>query len=302
MHLLLLLKLFFLRPIHANNPPPNYFYLEWHNANNIFSGVGIIDLETCVLGSGSKGNSIFFKSKKSKFLVDAGLSARQIKLRMKEIGQDPKDLDFILVTHEHSDHIKGIARLVKLYGTKIMMNNKTYGAVRAHLPEDARILDFTTGEEFRFMDLHIIPLSISHDAADPVSFIIRTGSTKAAVMTDLGFVSNEMFRELKDLDIFILESNHDLDMLMGGPYPLFLKRRISSLTGHLSNTAAAETLIKISPKERSHIFLAHISETNNHPDIAYSSVRELLEENKALARNLHLTYQDRPTGLFQSPL
>ena len=234
--------------------------------------------------------------------MDAGLSARQIKLRMKEIGQDPKDLDFILVTHEHSDHIKGIARLVKLYGTKVMMNNKTYLASRTHIPEYVKVLDFTTGKKFRFMDVHITPMSISHDAADPVSFIIRTGDTKAAVITDLGFVSNELFRELENLDIFILESNHDMDMLMGGPYPLFLKRRISSLTGHLSNTAAAEVIIKISPKERSHIFLAHISETNNHPDIAYSSVRELLEENKAIANNLHLTYQDRPTALFQVPL
>jgi phosphoribosyl 1,2-cyclic phosphodiesterase len=234
--------------------------------------------------------------------VDAGLSARQIKLRMNEIGQDPRDLDFILVTHEHSDHIKGIARLVKLYGTKVMMNNKTYLASRGHLPEELKLLDFTTGKKFRFMDLLITPIPISHDAADPVSFIIRTGGIKAAVMTDLGFVSNELFRELKDLDIFILESNHDLDMLMGGSYPLFLKRRISSLTGHLSNTAAAEAIIKISPKERSHIFLAHISETNNHPDIAYSSVRELLEEKKALGSNLHLTYQNRPTALFQVPL
>jgi len=267
-----------------------------------FSGVVIIDLETCVLGSGSKGNSIFFKSKESKFLVDAGLSGRQIKLRMQEIGQDPKDLDFILVTHEHTDHIKGIARLVKLYGTKVMMNDKTYLASKNHLPVDVKILSFTTGKKFRFMDVQITPMPICHDAADPVSFIIRTGGTKAAVMTDLGFVSNELFGELEDLDIFILESNHDMDMLMGGPYPLFLKRRISSLTGHLSNTAAAEAIIKISPKERSHIFLAHISETNNHPDIAYSSVRELLEENKAMARNLHLTYQDRPTALFQAPL
>jgi len=236
------------------------------------------------------------------FLVDAGLSGRQTKLRMNEIGQNPKNLDFILVTHEHTDHIKGIARLVKLYGTKVMMNDKTYLASRAHLPEEVKILAFTTGEKFRFMDLHSTPIAISHDAVDPVSFIIRTGGTKAAVMTDLGFISNELFRELNDLDIFILESNHDMDMLMGGPYPLFLKRRISSLTGHLSNTAAAEAIIKISPKERSHIFLAHISETNNHPDIAYSSVRELLEENKAMARNLHLTYQDRPTDLFQAPL
>lgn len=266
------------------------------------TGVGNIQLEMSILGSGSKGNSVFFKTPKSSFLVDAGLSAKQIKLRMNEIGQDPCSLDFILVTHEHSDHIRGIPRLVKLYGVKVFANDRTFDKMRNIFPSDLKHLSFTTGKTFKFKDLRITPLPVSHDAAEPVSFIIRTGNIKTALLTDSGFVSNELLEHLNDLDVFIVEANHDVEMLMEGPYPLFLKRRICSLTGHLSNVDAAQTIIKTSLKKRTHVFLAHMSETNNHPDIAYSCVRELMEEHNTLGQNLHLTYQDRPTNLFQIPL
>jgi len=273
--------------------------VESRQSANSYPGAVTIELGISVLGSGSKGNSIFCRTPETTFLIDAGLSARQIKLRMKEIGHTPEDLDCILITHEHSDHIRGIPRLLKLYSPKIVANNRTFAAMRAAFPEIGSHLSFTTGVTFRFKDLHITPIPVSHDAIEPVSYIIETGSTKVALLTDLGYVSNEQLTHLHDLDVFILEANHDLDMLMGGTYPLFLKRRISSLTGHLSNMVAAETIIKTSPKPDSHIFLAHISEKNNHPDIAYSSVRELMEEHDTKAGNLHLTYQDKPTELFE---
>jgi len=255
-----------------------------------------------VLGSGSKGNSILFSSPETTFLVDAGLSARQIKLRMNKVGKDPCQLDFVMVTHEHSDHVRGIPQLIKRYGIKIVANMATYRAMLPILRGSPEHISFITGEEFTMGDIRIRPLPISHDAVEPVSFIIRMGNLKMAVMTDLGFVPEELLHQLDDLDLFVLEANHDMDMLMGGPYPLFLKRRISSLTGHLSNSVAAETLLQTIPKTGSHVFLAHISETNNHPDFAFSSVRERMADLGGGIGQLHLTYQDRPTELFRFPL
>ena len=233
--------------------------------------------------------------------MDAGLSARQIKKRMNEVGHDPKDLDYILVTHEHSDHVKGIPQLVKKYGIRIVSNIRTFNAIRSNFPSPPVHVPFETGLEFHIGGLDIIPASISHDAVDPVSYIIVAGDVKVAVITDLGFVSEELFEHLSGLDVLILEANHDMDMLMGGPYPLFLKKRICSLTGHLSNLIAADAILRTAPKKGSHILLAHISETNNHPDIAYSSVREKIALQHFDPGNLHLTYQDRPTELFQVP-
>ena len=255
-----------------------------------------------ILGSGSKGNSVFFKTPESCFLVDAGLSARQIQIRMGKIGQDPKNLDFILVTHEHTDHVRGIPRLVKLYGARVFANDGTFDEMRKLFPPGFSHHSFVTGESFAFRDLRITPLPVSHDAVEPVSFIIRSGKTKTALLTDSGFVSNTHLAHLQDLDILILEANHDMEMLMEGPYPHFLKRRICSLTGHLSNVDAAQAIAKTALKERTHIFLAHMSETNNHPDIAYSCVRETMEGESRSGQNLHISYQDKPTDLFQIPL
>lgn len=256
-------------------------------------------MEISVLGSGSKGNSVFFRSERCQFLVDAGLSARQTKLRLAEIGMDGRDLDFILITHEHSDHISGVPRLVKLYEPRIFANNATFAAMGADDRVRKKHFAFDTGESFDVKDVNITPLPVSHNAADPVSFVIGSENVRCAVLTDLGYVSRGLLERLRGVDALFIESNYDTDMLMSGSYPLFLKRRISGLTGHLSNKAAADAIVKLEPKEDNYLFLNHLSENNNHPDIAYSCVREVMETRDIPANNLFVSDQKKVSPLLK---
>ncbi len=255
-------------------------------------------MKSCVLGSGSKGNSIFVKTRELKLLVDAGLSCRQLELRLKKIGQDPSDIDLILVTHEHSDHVGGISRFVKLHGPKVYANNGTLTAMKTEPHVKHNHIPFVTGQTFTIEDTEITPLPVSHNAADPVCFHIESNGKKLGILTDLGFVSNNLINTFNDLDVLFIESNYDPDILLGSRYPVFLKKRISGLSGHLSNASAAEAILKINPSPKTHLVLTHLSQNNNHPDIAYSCVRELMETNGISGKNLSVSSQDEPTRPF----
>lgn len=248
-----------------------------------------------VLASGSSGNSIFVELGGAKILVDAGISARRIDRSLAGIGVNSGELNAILITHEHTDHIKGLEVFSRKYNIPVYARPKTWGAIgfRDKLPAQAR------RELPAALDIgstRIEPFNISHDAADPVGFCFYHGRQKCTVVTDLGMITNTVLEALSYADAAVLESNHDPDMLKNGPYPYFLKRRISSAVGHLSNLDAARVLERVPRKGPLHVFLAHLSQQNNHPDLAENTVSGHLScRGCVVGREIVLqrTYHDR---------
>ncbi len=225
-------------------------------------------MKFCVLASGSKGNSTYIASGNTSILIDAGLSGKEIQRRLASIGVDVKDLDAILVTHEHSDHIKSVPVLSRRGHIHVFANQATYRSADAGLEKVYSYRDFNTGESFEFQDLSIHPFSISHDTADPVGFLVSNGCSSLGYCTDTGKVTRLMGHRLSSCNGLILESNHDPDILKNGPYPQFLKQRVQSNKGHLANEDAAAFLAELLHENLTEIVLAHLSETNNLPEKA----------------------------------
>jgi phosphoribosyl 1,2-cyclic phosphodiesterase len=228
-------------------------------------------LSVCVLGSGSRGNAIYVSDGATAILIDAGFSAREIDRRMRHRGLDPAGLSAILVTHEHTDHVRGIERLVRRYRLPVYLSAGTHeGAAALHeLPE---IHPFACGREFRINSLAVRPFSISHDARDPAGFTVGANGSRIGIATDLGHVTALVRDHLRGCRLLIVEANHDPDMLMGGPYPWFLKQRIRSRTGHLANHETGCLLADILHPGLEQVVLAHLSETNNRPEKALADV------------------------------
>lgn len=233
----------------------------------------------CSLYSGSSGNSIFISSGRTKILIDAGLSGIKIATALKEIGEDIKELDAIFVTHEHSDHIKGIGILSRKHDIPIYANNLTWqamensiGTVKEH---NIKVID---SNPITIKDLDISNYKIPHDAADACGYTICSGGKKASIATDLGYFADDVKNSICDSDIILLESNHDIEMLKFGPYPYELKRRILSKTGHLSNDDCGRAILDIMNEKKKHIVLGHLSKINNYPDLAYQTVVNILKE------------------------
>lgn len=261
-----------------------------------------MEMEVSVLASGSSGNSIYISNSKTRILIDAGLSGKEIDERLKKIGACGEELDAILVTHEHSDHIKGVGVLSRRYDLPIYANDLTWQGAAPSLGKikerNCRIFqgDFMVG------DLGIRPFSISHDANDPVGYIINSGETRVGVATDMGFVPERVKDLLWGLDMLIIEANHDLEMLMTGSYPWPLKHRINGEKGHLSNDDTAALLPKLINSNFPCILLAHLSKDNNIPELAYITVKNSLEdEGLYIGENLqlNLAFRERPTQLYR---
>ncbi len=246
-----------------------------------------------VLASGSKGNAIYIQSGGTGLLIDAGISARRIASGLAEIGVKPADLSGILITHEHRDHVAGLPVFCRKYGVPVYAKEATwYGlACRREIePVCCRILP----ETVRLGELTVDPFSIPHDAADPVGFVLTNNGAKCTVATDVGFVTETVRAALADADVVILESNHDVNMLKNGPYPRMLQQRILSNRGHLSNADAAWTLAKLPPKPSMDVFLAHLSHENNTPNLAFNTVRDVLDTAGRLPSvRLFVTSQER---------
>ena len=224
-------------------------------------------MRVCLLASGSKGNSLFIKSGESRILIDAGLSGRQIESRLANIGEDPAKLDAILVTHEHRDHVTAVGPLARRYKLPVYINPQTHAA----MPNPGRLeqlTEFAVSKRFSLRDLEITPFPITHDASEPVGFIIETTEGRIGVATDLGIATRLVAAELKHCRVLILESNHDEDMMRDGTYPWQLKQRVSGRMGHLSNDETAALLREIVAQECGAVVLAHLSEKNNTPELA----------------------------------
>ena len=218
------------------------------------------------LASGSKGNSIYIDGPDGALIVDAGLSAREIMRRLAHVGASLDRLSGILVTHDHSDHLRGVRVLAKRLGLTIYGTADTLRA--AELPDSASVQVIRSGEEFTVAGFEIKPFSIPHDARDPVGYTLVRDSVKVGIATDLGFGTALVQRRLTGCDMLILESNYDENMLQEGPYPWFLKQRIRSRKGHLSNEASAQILSELLHPGLQHVILAHLSEVNNCPEAA----------------------------------
>lgn len=233
----------------------------------------------CSLYSGSSGNSIFVGSDNTRLLIDAGLSGKAIEGALKSIDEDPSKIDGILVTHEHSDHIKGLGILSRRYNIPIYANEGTLEAMKTSLgkvkEDNIKCID----DYVRIKDIDITPYRISHDAASPMGYALNCEGKKVCIATDLGYFSEEVEKNLQDADIILLESNHDVEMLKLGPYPYYLKRRILSDVGHLSNDACGNAILKLLNKGPKKIILGHLSKTNNYPELAYKTVLNILESN-----------------------
>jgi phosphoribosyl 1,2-cyclic phosphodiesterase len=218
------------------------------------------------LASGSKGNSIYIDGPDGSLLVDAGLSAREIMRRIACIGASPERIAGILVTHDHSDHLRGVRVLAGRLGVTVYGTADTLKA--AGLPDAINTRIIKSGDDFTVAGFTVKPYSLPHDAADPVGYKLEQNGVKIGIATDLGYATALVKRRLAGCDMLILESNYDEDMLLEGPYPWFLKQRIRSRRGHLSNEASSQVLTELLHPGLQRVVLAHLSEVNNCPEAA----------------------------------
>lgn len=237
-------------------------------------------IKFCSLYSGSSGNSIFLGLGSTRLLVDAGLSAKRIIEALVSIGEKPSELSAILVTHEHSDHIRGVGILSRKFNIPVYANENTWSAMESDIgPVDSRNKAFfNTGSEFEIGGILIKAFPIPHDACDPVGYSFFGEEKKITVATDIGHMSLELLGCMEDSDLLLLESNHDVEMLRIGPYPWYLKKRIAGDRGHLSNEAAGEVIAHMAEKGTKRFLLGHLSKENNFPELAYQTVCNALFE------------------------
>jgi phosphoribosyl 1,2-cyclic phosphodiesterase len=239
----------------------------------------------CPLASGSKGNCLYVGTDKTKILIDAGLSAKSIREKLAKIGVLIEEIDAILVTHEHTDHIRGLSVLSNKWDIPICANSETAQAIRA-LEGDLRFKIFSTGESFVYGDMEVHPFSIQHDAVDPVGFTLKMEGIKLGICADLGFVSSLVLKELVGCDYLYVEANHEPAMVHASSRPQVYKQRVLSRLGHLSNQECAELLEEVLHPHVKHIYLAHLSSECNAPERALQIIQDKVG---ALGFNIPIT-------------
>lgn len=232
-----------------------------------------------VLSSGSSGNSVFLEHKDTRILIDAGFSGRRIENLLKDIGESADKLDGIFLTHEHTDHTQGAGVLAKRFKIPIYANRGTW---KGFMPKcknlkEEFIKEFKSNEFLNFSSMDIYPISTYHDAYEPVGFIIYLGNKKISLITDTGVIDDQIAYQIKGSDVYYMESNHDLEALKIGPYPYKLKLRVMGKMGHLSNDQAAEALGDALEGRGEHVFLSHLSETNNTETLSKITVENYLQ-------------------------
>lgn len=234
-------------------------------------------MRLCSIASGSSGNCVYVGSEATHLLVDVGISCRKTELGLRELNLTGRDIDGILITHEHADHIQGLGVLTRKYGIPVYATAGTIREIKAC--EGLGSLDgglfheVREDSKFTIKDLTVNPMRISHDAAQPVAYRIAYGNKRVAVCTDLGVYNEYTVECLKGMDALLLEANHDVNMLQVGPYPYYLKQRILGDRGHLSNENAGKLLCRILHDGLKAVLLGHLSKDNNLPELAFESVR-----------------------------
>ncbi len=240
------------------------------------------------LGSGSRGNCTLVRSAQTCVMIDCGFSLRDTRRRLERAGLEPEDISGILVTHEHTDHAKGVAALARRHGVTVYATRGT--AESGYLKEIGTLHTVQPDTPFRVGDLEILPVPVPHDAREPVQYVFEHGARRLGVLTDTGKVTPHIEASYAACDALMLECNHDRRMLMEGPYSPSLKRRVASDYGHLSNEQAAGLVEGVDQARLQHLVVTHISEKNNLPELARGALETVLEVGADLIRVAH---QDR---------
>jgi len=247
-------------------------------------------MQIYILASGSSGNAMVVASDKTAILVDAGLGPRQLSSRLKQTPLHPSRIAACVITHEHSDHTRGLVKTVARMEIPVVCNQATWSAIVAATPllECVPHRPLPTSRSTVIGDIEVQSFATSHDAVEPVGYRFSHAGSELVIATDLGVVTPGVMAALRDADEIVLEANHDLEMLKTGSYPYFLKRRVASDHGHLSNADAARALGSALCSKTKRVHLAHLSQENNYPALAYATVRDYLRELGAWGRHLQL--------------
>lgn len=242
--------------------------------------LGIL-MRICTLASGSSGNSLYIESSQSKILVDAGIGPRVLKKRLESIDVDITDIDAVIVTHEHEDHTRGLTKI----NMPVYVASETVPVWKNKVE---CLNEFESDEPFEIKDLFITPFSVPHDAIDPVGFTIQTDNLKVGVVTDIGSVTSLVIEKLKDSNVLVLESNHDMNLLFYSQYPWMLKQRIKGRLGHLSNVQSGALLDTVFNNNLKHVVLAHLSMINNSPEAAYDEAMKIVKRKNSDITKVHV--------------
>lgn len=249
-------------------------------------------MKICVLSSGSKGNTTYIESEKVKILIDIGNSAKYVKEKLEDIGVEPEEINAVLITHTHVDHVKGLKVFenkynIPVYITDVMLKSLDYLNNYVFLEN-----------EFDIGDMHIIAIKTSHDAPDSRGYIIISGDDSIVYITDTGYINKKYFDILSNRDLYIMESNHDVEMLTNGKYPFIIRQRILSDKGHLSNYDSSKYLSSFIGDNTHYILLAHLSQDNNTEELAYETLVNRLKEDNKHVDNIIITKQNEETELI----
>lgn len=263
----------------------------------------MMKIKFCSLASGSSGNCQYLETDRTRVLIDAGLSGKKVEDLLTAIKVCPTTIDSILVTHEHRDHIKGVGVLSRRYDIPIYANAGTWSGMWGVIGEikNKNIKIFETNKFFQLRDLDIYPFGIFHDATEPVGYCLYYKNEKISILTDTGCVNNEIKDNIKGSSIYLIESNHDIKMLKEGKYPWFLKERIMSPHGHLSNEDAGDLIADIVKGKGEKVLLGHLSKENNTPFLAYNTVKRILRGVGIKAQkdiSLDLTFREKPSIVY----
>jgi len=253
-----------------------------------------------ILGSGSAGNCAYVETDEARILIDAGFSLRQIRKRLATIGRAPENLTAILLTHEHSDHVQGLAGLSQKLRVPVYCNRPTQEALEFQLQAKLDCRLFTTRNSFEVGDVVVETFDVLHDAQDPVGYLLRAPGVNIGFLTDLGQVTKLVLDRLRAANVLLLESNHDIKLLQDCPHrPWSLKQRILSRHGHLSNEAAADTAEQLMSAELRHLYLGHLSSECNRPALAHRVMNDRLRSIGAGHVRLELASQSVPSTTLQ---
>ncbi len=252
-------------------------------------------MKISVLGSGSKGNSTFITDGEYSIIVDAGFSGRELDRRLSEIGHTLKEINAILITHDHGDHINGAGVIARNSGASVYANLKMHYKLKRRLGKKVKFVDIENDNSFKLGPFNITPFETPHDAIHSNGFVIEHNCSKIGIATDIGYPRENIIEALRHCDMIILESNHDLHMLATGPYPKILQDRVRGNNGHLSNCQTAEILEAVAHKDLKRVILVHLSEENNKEKLVIDSAHKALD---TFNTEIVISSQYGPTDLY----
>jgi phosphoribosyl 1,2-cyclic phosphodiesterase len=255
-------------------------------------------VKICSLASGSKGNCLYLETGETRVLIDVGLSLRETLLRMEEVGIDSSRIHAVLVTHEHIDHIRSAGSFARKFNVPVYASHLVHDKAEKYFKK-TQVHEFESGSALTFRDVLIDPVPITHDSCDPVGFVIESREGRFASVTDLGIVTRLVTEKLRGCRFINLESNHDVEMLMNGPYPWELKQRIKSRHGHISNEESLELLHELAHEGLEALVMAHLSEVNNHQEHVERTTQAFLSDQNICAPLIVIGNQYRASAVME---